>query len=113
MLRCDGFPGQNRELLQVDGLVWIPQVEEFVTDPGPFSGGGLGGPDGHLAIELARIDAKHCQIKLFGQLQGQGCLAARSRAHQGDDEGGRGVGHLASLAAPLRGRIDGAIASRP
>ena len=111
----DGGLGQLGELLQVDRLIGIAQVQQFVAHPAPLGGGGFGGAHLHAAVELARIHRQHGQVEGFGQGDGQVGLAAGGGPHQGDGEGpaigpgirlrrgGGGVGNAHGAQARLGG----------
>ena len=70
MLGFDGGPGDDDEFPQVDRLIRLPKIQQFMAHTIPLRRGGFGGAHIHVAIELAGVHRQHSQIE----------LGARSRA---------------------------------
>src|SRR5207302_11298547 len=69
-------------------LVGVGHVDEVVRDPGPLLERGLGRADVHAPVHLHGVDGHDLHVtQLPGQGKGNGRLARRRRAHQGQVPG--------------------------
>ena len=80
----NGRPRQRQVLAQTQGRIRRADVNQIMTRRAPFCGSGLGRADVHTRINLAAVGIDDFAIAALRQRNGQGGLAHRGGANDGN-----------------------------